>query len=302
MGGIATTSFTVPAGTWHLRGAVQRLVTYFSSSLGFSASPVFRATLTRADTTDAGNLIANPGFEIGLGGWAGYTVPDLPKTLNGTASLVAYSDRPQHWGYSAWEGLRRLRLQNGRGVCQDLQIPQPGRYRFTMHVRTRADLQVYANNPVRVWLAQGGVTNVLATTPSLYARHWMEVSYLVDIPTAGAWRLGIEGRCGKTDVIDAATGAYTYRADLGVQIDGVSLVRDRSVRDDVPTLPRDLRIDVAKGATLLLDYPGVARVRRVVYDGKSYRGLVNAETCPAFVTGPGSLEAVSDSGALILVR
>ena len=79
-------------------------------------------------------------------------------------------------------------------------------------------------------------------------------------------------------------------------------MRDRDARDEAPSLPRDLRIDVAKGATLLLDYPGVVRVRRVVYDGKSYLGTVNAETCPDFVTGPGTLEAVPDSGALLIVR
>lgn len=356
-GGVATTTFIVPAGTWHLRGEVQRLITYFSSNLEFSATPVFRAMLTRengtvsdlgtvkatsrarasvfwpqsftvaageqvtltltqsarrafglvddlrltrADTTDAGNLIPNPGFESGLGDWGGYVVPDLPATAYGTASLADYSDRPQHWGYSAWDGLRRLRLQNGMGVRQNITIPHPGRYRFTMHVRSRADSQTYANNPVRVWLEQGGVTNVLATTPSLYTRQWMEVSYIVDVPTAGTWRLGIEGRCGKTDVIDEATGAYKFRVDLDVQIDGVSLVRCLDTRDDAPSLPSSLRIDVAKGATLLLDYPGVARVRKVIYDGTPYSGIVNAETCPAFVTGQGSLEVVPNNMAVIV--
>ena len=90
-------------------------------------------------------------------------------------------------------------------------------------------------------------------------------------------------------------------ADLDAHIDDVSLVRCRDEQDDAPSLPRGLRIDVAKGAQLLLDYPGVVRVRRVVYDGKSYRGTVNAKTCPDFVTGPGTLEAVS-SGTLLIVR
>ncbi len=35
---------------------------------------------------------------------------------------------------------------------------------------------------------------------------------------------------------------------------------------------------------------------------KTNVSLVNAETCPEFVTGPGTLEAVSDSGALLIVR
>ena len=357
-GGVASTTFTVPAGTWRLRGLVQRLATFMDMSPAGAdvnmtvRAPAFRATVTRADgttvalgevpaatqrlvsarwpesftvaadeqvtltltqanemamglidelalvrdeTADFGNLIAEPGFET-MTRWTSYDVPDMPATQYRAAQAVPYASNPAIWGYSAYEGAHRLRLQNRMGVYQDLVIPQKGRYRFTMHVRSRADSLAYANNPVRVWLAKGGVTNVLATTPSPYVRHWMEVSYLADVSEAGAWRLGIEGRGWMND------GDKPWPADLDVQIDAVSLVRDRDVRDDAPALPRDLRIDVAKGATLLLDYPGVARVRRIVYDGKSYRGTVNAKTCPEFVTGPGTLEAVSDSGALLIVR
>ena len=349
--------FTVPAGTWRLRGLVQRLATFMDlspagSDVNMTSAPAFRATLTRADgttvslgevpaetqrlvsalwpesftvaadesvtltltqanesamglidelalvrdeTADFGNLIAEPGFET-MTRWTSYDVPDMVATKYRAAQATAYASSPAIWGYSAYEGAYRLRLNNRAGVYQDITVPQAGRYRFTMHMRSRADSLAYANNPVRVWLAQGGVTNVLATTPSPYARHWMEVSYLVDVPEAGAWRLGIEGRGWMED------GDQAWPADLDVQIDAVSLVRDRDERADAPSLPRDLRIDVAKGATLLLDYPGVVRVRRVVYDGKSYQGTVNAKTCPDFVTGPGTLEAVSDSGALLIVR
>ena len=360
-GGVAATAFKVPAGTWRLRGLVQRLASFMNMSPAnplanmTGEAPAFRATLTRADgstvvlgevtagtqrlvsalwpesftvaaddgeevtltlaqtkemamgildelalvrdeTVDFGNLIAEPGFET-MTRWTAYAVPDMPPTQYYAAQNEPYANGLQnHWGYSAYEGARRLRLNNRMGVRQDITVPQAGRYRFTMHVRARADSDFYANNPVRVWLAKGGVTNVLATTPTLYTRQWMEVSYLVDVAEAGDWRLGIEGRGWLND------GDTPYPADLDAQIDSVSLVRDRDERDEAPSLPRDLRIDVAKGATLLLDYPGVVRVRRVVYDGKSYRGTVNAKTCPDFVTGPGTLEAVSDSGALLIVR
>ena len=358
-GGVAATTITVPAGTWRLRGLVQRLASFMNMSPVNSDAnmtgevPAFRATLTRADgstvvlgevtagtqrlvsalwpesftvaaddgeevtltltqtkemamgilnelelvrdeTADFGNLIAEPGFET-MTRWTAYAVPDMPPTQYRSAEAKSYSDRPQIWGYSAYEGTYRLRLNNRMGVWQDITVPQAGRYRFTMHVRARADGDFYANNPIRVWLAKGGVTNVLATTPTFYARQWMEVSYLVDVAEAGNWRLGIEGRGWMND------GDTPYPADLDAQIDSVSLVRDRDARDEAPSLPRDLRIDVAKGATLLLDYPGVVRVRRVVYDGKSYRGTVNAKTCPDFVTGPGTLEVVP-SGTLLIFR
>ena len=354
-GGVASTTFTVPAGTWRLRGLVQRLASYMDMSpvhpdKNLTLVPGFRATLTRADgstavlgevqaatqrlapalwpeaftvaadeavtltltqtnvnamglvdelalvrdeTADFGNLIAEPGFET-MTRWTGYAVPDLPPTRYHGAYAASYSDRPQYWGYSAYEGARRLRIQNRMGMRQDITVPRAGRYRFTMHVRARADGNWYANNPVRVWLAQGAATNVLATTPTLYARHWMEVSYLVDIPAAGAWRLGIEGRGWMDDTAQVL-------ADLDAQIDDVSLVRCRDEQDDAPSLPRGLRIDVAKGAQLLLDYPGVAACGPVSYDGQVYVGMLDRTTHPAFITGPGTLRAIP-SGSVLLVR
>ena len=354
-GGVASTTFTVPAGTWRLRGLVQRLASFMNMSpvdpdKNLTLVPGFRATLTRADgstvvlgevqaatqrlapalwpeaftvaadetvtltltqtnvsamglvdelalvrdeTADFGNLIAEPGFET-VTRWTGYAVPDLPPTRYHGAYAAYYSDRPQYWGYSAYEGARRLRIQNRMGMRQDITVPRAGRYRFTMHVRARADGNWYANNPVRVWLAQGAATNVLATTPTLYARHWMEVSYLVDIPAAGSWRLGIEGRGWMDDTAQVS-------ADLDAHIDDVSLVRCRDEQDDAPSLPRGLRIDVAKGAQLLLDYPGVAACGPVSYDGQVYVGMLDRTTHPAFITGPGTLRAIP-SGSVLLVR
>ena len=359
-GGRATSaSFTVPAGTWHLRGLVQRLASWMTMSpvhddVSMVETPAFRAMLTRADggtldlgvvtaatqrltptiwptaftvaegesvtltltqtearamglidelvlvraeTADFGNLLSEPGFEKGFekkdSAWKGYVVPDAPETKYRIGSPVDYMDRPQYWGYCAWEGERRLRLQNGCGVYQDLTIPQAGLHRFTMHVRARADQDYYANNIMRVWLAQGSVTNVLATTPTLYTRHWVEVSYLADVPAAGTYRLGIEGRCHGADT--------AYTADLDAHIDGVSLVRCRDGQDTAPSLPEGLRIDVAKGAQLFLDYTGTAVCGPVFYDGNLYSGTLSAATHPEFITGAGTLEAVP-FGLLLIVR
>ena len=357
-GGRATSaSFAVPAGTWHLRGLVQRLASFVNMNpvrgdVSLMGTPAFCATLTRADggtldlgavtaatqrlapaiwptaftvtegesvtltltqtvadamglvdelslvraeTADFGNLIAESGFEKKNSAWKAYVVPDAPTTkyMYSIAEPIDYRDRPEHWGYCAWEGERRLRLQNGKGVYQDLAIPQAGLHRFTMHVRARADLANYANNIVRVWLAQESVTNVLATTPTLYTRHWVEVSYLVDVPAAGTYRLGIEGRCRGADT--------PSNADLDAHIDGVSLVRCRDEQDEAPSLPEGLRIDVAKGAQLFLDYTGTAVCGPVFYNGELYSGTLNAATHPEFITGSGTLEAIP-FGLLFIVR
>ena len=254
--------------------------------------------LVKESTMDNGNLIANPGFE-GSSSWSGYRVSAPTSTTYWVGGPVTHTDRPQYWGYSVFEGTWRLRLQNLGAVRQDLTVPQAGLHRFTMHVRARADDPGYANNPVRVSLSQGATTNVLAVTPTLYSRNWMEITYLANIPTTGTWRLAIEGLC-RPDRIDreAAGGS---RADIDAHIDNVSLVRCLDTIDAAPSLPRNLKFEVAKGAQLLLDYQGTAKCGPVKYDGVVHVGTINASTCPDFVTGMGALEAVSD-GTLIIVK
>ena len=354
-GGVATTTFTVPPGTWRLRALARRYPMFYVGDTWHTAAPSLKAFLTRGDSTttelgtvkpatqvmtqmtwptaftvaadeqvtltlrqaagnaigmlddlelvkestmDNGNLIANPGFE-GSSSWSGYRVSAPTSTTYWVGGPVTHTDRPQYWGYSVFEGTWRLRLQNLGAVRQDLTVPQAGLHRFTMHVRARADDPGYGNNPVRVSLSQGATTNVLAVTPTLYSRNWMEITYLANIPTTGTWRLAIEGLC-RPDRIDreAAGGS---RADIDAHIDNVSLVRCLDTIDAAPSLPRNLKFEVAKGAQLLLDYQGTAKCGPVKYDGVVHVGTINASTCPDFVTGMGALEAVSD-GTLIIVK
>ena len=352
-GGIATTTFTVPPGTWRLRALARRYPLNYISDLWHTATPSLKAFLTRGDSTtvelgtvkpatqvmtqmiwptaftvaadeqvtltlrqaagnaigmlddlelvkeatmDNGNLIANPGFE-GNNNWTGYRVSAPTSTTYWVGGPVSHTDRPQHWGYSVFEGTSRLRLQNLGAVRQDLTVPQAGLYRFTMHVRARADDSGYGNNPVRVSLSQGATTNVLAVTPTLYSRNWMEITYLANIPTTGTWRLAIEGLCRPDRIEREAAGGS--KADIDAHIDCVSLVRCLDTIDAAPSLPHNVKIEVAKGAQLLLDYTGTAKCGPVKYDGVVHIGTIDASTCPDFVTGMGTLEAVSDGTHLI---
>lgn len=358
-GAVASTTFTVPAGTWRLRGKLQRWATYWApdraGDKGLQGTPNVRATLTRngnsidlgsvkastqelltkvwpntftvpadeevtlsleqsvasafvllddlelvrEDTYEPDNLIADSGFETWAGYWSDYWVPGR-KTAYGVAGSVPHSDRPQYWGYSVYEGNARLRLQNAKGAVQTLTIPTNGLYRFKMHIRARADGSGYANNPVRVWIAQGNVTNTAAITPTLFSRNWMEVSYLMNVPFTGSCKLGIEGLC-RDELIERENSDSTKRADIDAHIDCVSLVPCRDEMDAAPTLPSGLRIDVAKGAQLLLDYTGTATCGPVSYDGHVHVGTLDAETHPEFVTGMGTLEARA-TGTLLVIR
>ena len=253
--------------------------------------------LVKESTLPDENLLTDPGFENGAN-WPGYKVASLPCTYQ-SAGPAAYSDRPQYWGYSVYEGNGRLYLHNSAGVRQDISVPEAGLYRFTMHVRARADGTWYGNNPVRVYATQGGVTNVFATTPTLYTRHWVEVSYLARFPAAGTWRLHLEGQC-RPDLLAREAGGGA-KADADAHIDGASLVRCRDVIDEVPDIPSTLKFDVAEGAQLLLDYEGTAKCGPVKYAGRTYIGTIDASTHPEFVTGLGALEA-QPLGTIMIVR
>lgn len=360
-GAVASTTFTLPAGRWHLRAKAERWQTYIVTrgykdgvvkSLtdeNMMGSGKIRVRIVRGggtvldlgtitaatqmmqtyvwgvpvsldadeevtlqlsqenasamavvddlefvkDGSGEANLLKDGDFDAAASGWTAYSPSDHSAFNYGYSGRAANDDlQPWYWGYCAYSGLRRLRLQNRRGVWQDVSVPEAGLYRFKMHVRARADGSYYANNPVRVWMAQGSVTNIVAETPTLYTRQWVEVSYLVNIPTAGTWRFGLEGRAHEYSPVTA---------DLDAHIDGVSLVRCHDTVAAAPTLPEDLKIDLAKGATLLLDYTGKATCGAVRYNGTNYYGRISAATHPEFVTGLGELEA-KPKGMSILVR
>ena len=78
------------------------------------------------------------------------------------------------------------------------------------------------------------------------------------------------------------------------------LVIERVTAKAKPTLPK-AAIEIADGATLALDYIGTNEVDTVRFAGRSYSGEINAQTCPAFITGQGAL-FVQPKGTLIMFR
>jgi hypothetical protein len=66
-------------------------------------------------------------------------------------------------------------------------------------------------------------------------------------------------------------------------------------------IPENVELDVADGATLNLDFDGVATVRGIRYNGRSYVGEISHATCPAWVMGRGVLSA-APRGTVIMFR
>ena len=180
------------------------------------------------------------------------------------------------------------------GVCyQTIHVPEAGTYRFTCHSRTRADGSSYSGNGIRFWMTKSGsnVTNYHNTLLLPYCRNFIERSWLVNVPEPGNWIFGMTG----TGVAGTPT-----TADRSSFLDGLSFVRADD-REDVPSVPEKMRLSVASGARMVLDYPGTVKVRRLTLGGVRKEGVVSATTDPDYIGGIGKLEIVP-SGVIISVK
>lgn len=250
-----------------------------------------------------GELVKNGGFE-GTTGWVFYT-PTLPegqiaRQWNG-ANIHSYIGTAYAYGAIRYEGMNCGLFKNLCGARQEIVFPKEGLYRLRFGFRSRADEERYANGDFAVKLWRGSVTNQLAFINYQYQRNFAEREYLFRIPEKGTYTLGFEN-------YGPHNGAGTFGSEATCFIDGVSVCR---VDWDVPetlSIGEDAKISVADGATLNLAFTGTNKVRSVSFGGKGvlsrFAGqtpIVNSQTCPDFVSGPGSLE-LKPSGMMLLVR
>ncbi len=70
---------------------------------------------------------------------------------------------------------------------------------------------------------------------------------------------------------------------------------------DGPWDTRDAKFVLTDGATLDLNYAGSLRLRKLRAERQSYTGVLNAQNCPSFLSGPGSIEVVP-AGSIFIVR
>lgn len=80
-----------------------------------------------------------------------------------------------------------------------------------------------------------------------------------------------------------------------------SLARAGAV-DDVPQAPDRMKVAVADGARLVLDFPGVKKVWSLRLGGRKIpTGIVGANDYPEYLGGIGRLE-IEPGGSLLLIR
>ena len=244
-------------------------------------------------------LVANPGFDRFGNGWSSY-VPDSGLIYESAYPSHHFTYHTDTWafGYAVHDGSYCARLHNNSGVYTTVTFPAAGLYRLTMHLRPRAD-ETGRHNPVFAFVKMpDGSTNAICRVEVPTTRAFFEHSALFRMPAAGSYRLNIEGLGVPSGILK--NGKDT--ANLTTQVDGVSIVKVDEAAQAAPTLSETLRIDIAEGARLTLDYPGTNKVRGVRFGGVPAEGrIVDAKSYPDYVSGIGALEIVP-AGTTLLFR
>ncbi len=251
-----------------------------------------------------GELVADGSFEIG-GAWQGYQ-PSLPpgqirRTNNQTQVLPYLNSATYAYGAMQYDGLKGCLLKNLSGVRQTIDFPAAGLYRLRFALRSRADKASFADGDLAVLLVRGAETNRIAFVNYPYQRNFTERTYLFRVSEAGSVDLCFEH-------YGPHAGRGTASDESTCFVDGVSVCR---VDWDVPetlSLSPETRINLSADGTLNLAFTGTNVVRAVRKKGVPSVGrvegnvrVVDAVSCPDFVSGPGTL-LVERKGSLVVIR
>ena len=248
----------------------------------------------------AENLLSDPGINSSLpGDWSYVTTP---KPSNMTASyFMSWTDSlyKGYFGLSPFEGNACFKLVNDDMLFQPVTFPTGGLYRLTVNLKTRGTTSPNTgngNNPINVYLAKDGVTNIVGRSDNAATTNFNEYAFTFAVPPAGGtYDVGFRG-------MSVWSGDESARVDRTTLVDAAWLCRVESERGI--DLPEHLKIEVADGARLQLDFAGTNKIDSLRIAGKSYEGLVSVETHPELfpvLAGPGTL-MITPKGTLILFR
>lgn len=219
---------------------------------------------------------------------------------------LADSDAQASWGYVTYGfDSKRVGIRNNASIWRTVTFPSAGVYRLSIASIGRfyraygttdpAMVRLYGGNAFNVWVAKGGVTNVVGMFGVDDCERFVTHRFLFELPEGGDWEVGFSGLKESEHKI---AGSNDWHSNGGV-LD--NLVIEKVTAAAKPSVPNDAEIDVADGATLALDYIGTNVVSSVRHAGRRFSGEISATTCPGFVTGAGAL-FVQPEGLLIIIR
>ena len=240
-------------------------------------------------------------------GWSVYEPESDIRDGSGKVEWLPQALSDVAWGPVTYgKDGNRAGIRNNASIWRTVAFPAAGTYRLSVasigrfyryndsHLTDPGILTRFSGNVFNAWVAKGGVTNVVGTFGVDDRERFVTHRFLFELPEGGNWEVGFSGL---KESEHKVAGSNAWHSNGGV-LDG--LVIEKVTAAAKPSLPK-AAVEIADGATLALDYIGTNEVDTVRYAGKGYSGEINAKTCPAFVTGQGSL-FVQPKGTLIMFR
>ena len=270
--------------------------------------------LVSADAVD--DLVANGSFTTeksgGVSGdpesWTRTAMTDASVTTlakSSVARVASTSDSFLHnYGvYSQTSGYNDnwvLHITQRGCASQSITFPEAGVYQLSFWATGRFPngypTLIYSGNQVQAWLADstGATTNVIGTTACLFATNFVRYAFCFSVPSAGTYKLGVQGMNGPTRV------SPTTATDATVFVDNVS-VRKVTAEGLDPSIGETTQLELAAGTKLRLDFAGVVELNRLSIAGRGLAGDITAESCPDFISGPGAIY-VRPRGTILMFR
>ena len=219
------------------------------------------------------------------------TSADKSYFVNSYANRRSYDFQPNNYGYSVYDGSYYFVFQCRGTLCQTVRFPAAGLYRFKCHARTRGDKVSHAGNAISIWYAKtdSAITNIVDTMPMPYSGNFLERAWLLNVPEAGEYTFGLSGIGVRED---------GQNSDRETHLDGLSLSRVSETVDAAPRLPRGIKIDIAEGARLVLDFPGVIRTGTIRMGNRRENGVITAQSHPDYIGGTGTIESVPEGSCI----
>lgn len=249
-----------------------------------------------ASYNDHRDYLDNGGFEAGAdsANWA-KTAWTKIGCFNSQCNVQPYDYRPDLYSADLIDGKYFLYLERGSGATQTVEFDRSGVYRLSFYsaISLKTPNDYWISTPIRAWIAQGGVTNVIGTTPAFANTRYVQTVWDFKVEQAGRYVFGLQGT----------------REDAGICgnacIDAVSILRLDGIvpaaNESAPVFNTELKVIVADGAKLRLSFDGTNRVSGIYLGGRRVTGVVNSKTHPEYVEGFGSL-AVNPTGMIFVVR
>ena len=258
-------------------------------------------------------LVTNGGFASDLGGWTTGTLKNDADSYLKKCNLFRKGNTDINYSYNTCDGNQGLMFVQAAWIEQDIAFPSSGVYRLSFWTSTRYDRSIYASerrayggNALEAYLVKDGVTNAIGRTDACLSTNFQHRVYTFAVPAAGTYTFGFRSLNGWPTpdgghilTQPSGYGIWFIASDCHVFLDAISITPAGELPP--PDVDRQVEVKLDAGTRLRLDYSGTVEVERLVMDGRSVVGTVDATHPSGRIFGPGALY-IRPKGTVVIFR